>query len=242
MYADGSLFSYAVAVQDVRGKFASEGNFRIYQGDMTDWTDAFNWIGAQPWSNQRIGSVGCSYLGEQQSVAAQQRHPMHIAAIPQAAGGNLGRVGRHRTFWGSVEGGANAVSINFGWMPTWASIDKGNRQWVDAWDKADASLIAALFAADGVMLGRNGKLFKGPAQVLERMKKVLESAGKGAKATVTTVDLWLDGETAYETGTYTYKFQENGKPAHDEGRYVTIWKRQSDGSWKIASDMGVPKS
>ena len=50
---------------------------------------------------------------------------MHIAAIPQAAGGNLGRVGRHRTFWGSVEGGANAVSINFGWMPVWASIDKG---------------------------------------------------------------------------------------------------------------------
>ncbi|HZR78863.1 MAG TPA: nuclear transport factor 2 family protein [Chthoniobacterales bacterium] len=121
------------------------------------------------------------------------------------------------------------------------AIDQGNRQWVDAWDKADASLIAALFAGDGVMLGRNGKLFKGPAQILERMKKVLESAGKGAKATVTTVDLWLDGETAYETGTYTYKFQENGKPVNDEGRYVTIWKRQSDGSWKIASDMGVPK-
>ena len=126
----GNMFAshgYMVAVQDVRGKFASEGNFRIYQGDMTDWSDAFTWIGAQPWSNQRIGSVGCSYLGEGQIVAAQQRHPMHIAAIPQAAGGNLGRVGRHRTFWGSVEGGANAVSINFGWMPTWASIDKGNR-------------------------------------------------------------------------------------------------------------------
>jgi uncharacterized protein len=126
----GNIFAsngYVVVAQDVRGKFASEGEFRIYNGDMTDWTDAFNWIGKQPWSNQRIGSYGCSYLGEQQIVAAQQRHPMHMAAIAQAAGGNLGRVGRHRTFWGSVEGGANAVSINFGWMPTWASIDKGQR-------------------------------------------------------------------------------------------------------------------
>jgi len=122
------------------------------------------------------------------------------------------------------------------------AIDKGNAQWVEAWDKADASLIASLFANDGVMLGRNGKLFKGPAQILDRMKTVLEGAGKGAKATVTTVDLWLDGETAYETGTYTYKFQDNGKPVNDEGRYITIWKRQSDGSWKMASDMGVPKS
>mgnify|MGYP003579422666 CR=1 FL=1 len=125
----GNLFAshgYVVVIQDVRGKFESEGQYRVYEGDMTDWTDAFDWIGAQSWSSKRIGSYGCSYLGEQQIIAAQQRHPMHIAAIAQAAGGNLGRVGRHRTFWGSVEGGANAVSINFGWMPVWAS-DKGRR-------------------------------------------------------------------------------------------------------------------
>jgi len=122
------------------------------------------------------------------------------------------------------------------------AIDKGNAQWIEAWDKADASLIAALFAPDGILLRRNGKFSKGPEQILERMKPVLESAGKGVKATVTTVDLWLDGETAYETGTYTYKYQENGKPVNDEGRYVTIWKRQSDGAWKIVMDMGVPKS
>jgi putative CocE/NonD family hydrolase len=118
---------YVVAVQDVRGKFESEGQYRVYEGDMTDWSDTFDWVGAQPWSNKRIGSIGCSYLGEQQIIAAQQRHPMHFAAIPQAAGGNLGRVGRHRSYWGSVEGGANAVSINFGWMPVWASLDKGAR-------------------------------------------------------------------------------------------------------------------
>lgn len=122
------------------------------------------------------------------------------------------------------------------------AIDKGNAQWVKAWDKADASLIASLFADDGVLLGRKGKFFKGPKQIFDRQKTVMKSAGKGVNATVTTVDLWLDGDTAYETGTYSYKFQENGKPVNEEGRYVTIWKRQSDGSWKIASDMGVPNS
>src|ERR1051325_3262197 len=96
---------YAVVVQDVRGKFASEGEFRVYQGDMTDWSDAFDWIGAQKWSNKRVGSYGCSYLGEQQIVAAQQRHPYHYAAIPQAAGGNLGRVGGAPRFLGVWAGG-----------------------------------------------------------------------------------------------------------------------------------------
>ncbi|MEO5815101.1 MAG: CocE/NonD family hydrolase [Gemmatimonadaceae bacterium] len=118
---------YGVVVQDVRGKFASEGTFRVYEGDTTDWPDAFDWIGAQPWSTGRIGTYGCSYLGEGQIVAAQQRNPRHIAAIAQAAGGNLGRVGRKRQFWGSVEGGAFSISINFGWMPVFASVDKGAR-------------------------------------------------------------------------------------------------------------------
>ncbi len=121
------------------------------------------------------------------------------------------------------------------------AIDKGNAQWVEAWDKADAAMIAALFANDGVLLGRNGKFFKGPQQILERQKTVMEGAGKGVKCTVTTVDLWLDGDTAYETGTYSYKYQEKGKPVDEEGRYVTIWRKQNDGSWKIMTDMGVPK-
>jgi putative CocE/NonD family hydrolase len=118
---------YAVVVQDVRGKFASEGEFRVYQGDTTDWSDTFDWIGGQSWSTGQVGTYGCSYLGEGQIIAAQQRHPRHIAAIAQAAGGNIGRVGRRRVFWGSVEGGAFSISINFGWMPVFASIDKGAR-------------------------------------------------------------------------------------------------------------------
>ena len=121
-------------------------------------------------------------------------------------------------------------------------IDKGNAQWIEAWDRADATLIASLFADDGVMLGRNGKFFKGPKEILERMKTVMEAAGKGVKATVTTVDLWLDDDIAYETGKYSYTSVEKGQPITDAGRYVTIWHRQSDSSWKIIMDMGVPKN
>jgi uncharacterized protein (TIGR02246 family) len=123
------------------------------------------------------------------------------------------------------------------------AIDKGNAQWIEAWDKADAALLSRLFAEDGILLARNGKIFKGPQQILERQKPVMEGAGKGVKVTVTTVDLWLDEETetAYETGKYSYKYQEKGKPVSEEGRYVTIWQRQGDGLWRIIADMGVPK-
>src|SRR6202035_2586304 len=136
-------------------------------------------------------------------------------------------------FFSGLEGQENKSNQSTALADARKAIDKGNAQWVDAWDKADASLIAELFATDGILLGQNGKLFKGPKQILERMKTVMEAAGKGVKATVTTVDLWLDSDTAYETGKYSYTSQEKGQPVTDEGRYVTIWRRQSDSSWKI---------
>lgn len=121
------------------------------------------------------------------------------------------------------------------------AIDKGNGQWVEGWEKGDPAMVAALFAKDGVWLVGNGKVVKGRQQIEEGLKAWMQSVGPGVKVSVTTVDVWLNGETAFETGKYLYKYQSKGKPATDEGRYVAMWKKQKDGSWKLAMDMGVPQ-
>ena len=121
------------------------------------------------------------------------------------------------------------------------AIDKGNAQWSEGWAKGEAAMVAAIFADDGVQLTGNGKIFKGPQQISEHQKAAMQSVDPGVKVTVTTGTVWLDGDTAYETGKYKYEYKEKGKPAVDEGRYVTVWKRQKDGSWKLAMDMGVPQ-
>ncbi|MEA2602212.1 MAG: hypothetical protein QOF89_3204 [Acidobacteriota bacterium] len=121
------------------------------------------------------------------------------------------------------------------------AIDQGNAQWSEGWAKGDAAMVAAIFAEDGVQLAGNGKIFKGREQIRERQKAGMQGADPGVKVTVTTVTVWLDGDTAYETGKYKYEYKEKGKPGLDEGRYVTIWKHQKDGSWKLAMDMGVPQ-
>jgi ketosteroid isomerase-like protein len=46
------------------------------------------------------------------------------------------------------------------------------------------------------------------------------------------------GELGYTTGTYTWTFKDaSGKPASDKGKYLTVWKKQQDGSWKVLLDM-----
>jgi uncharacterized protein (TIGR02246 family) len=122
------------------------------------------------------------------------------------------------------------------------AIDAGNRQWSEGWAKGDPAMVAAIFADDGVQLAGNGKIIKGREQIKERQKTAMQGADPGVKVTVTTLNVWLDGDTAYETGKYKYEYTEKGKPGVDEGRFVTVWKRQKDGSWKLSMDMGLPQN
>ncbi len=76
---------FVVAVQDHRGKYESEGEFFAYPDtDRQDGYDTVEWLVNQSWSSGKIGTYGCSYLGEVQYELAAMRHPNHIAAIPQS--------------------------------------------------------------------------------------------------------------------------------------------------------------
>jgi hypothetical protein len=80
------------------------------------------------------------------------------------------------------------------------AIDKGNAQWIEAWQKGSPEMLAAIFAEDGVMLSQGGKVFKGRQQILECQKEAMQSVTRPIKVSVVTVKVWLDGNTAYETG------------------------------------------
>jgi uncharacterized protein (TIGR02246 family) len=122
------------------------------------------------------------------------------------------------------------------------AIDKGNAEWIEAWEKGNPEMLVAIFTDDGVMLSQGGKVFTGRQQILERQKEAMESVTRPIKVSVVTVKIWLNGDTAYETGKYKYEYAEKDKPIKEEGRYVTTWKPQDDGSWKLSMDMAVPEN
>ncbi len=107
---------YVVAVQDVRGRFASGGLFRISSAqEGLDGYDTVSWLAEQDWSNGRVGTFGCSYLGEVQYILAALRHPNHAAAIPLAGcawgGSGVSAFGFRR--YGVLE-----LAGAFGWFRT----------------------------------------------------------------------------------------------------------------------------
>ena len=70
---------YVVVIQDVRGRYASEGTFAPMIQETDDGLDAFAWAAAQPWSNGIVGTFGGSYLGGTQWLPARAQPPADAA-------------------------------------------------------------------------------------------------------------------------------------------------------------------
>jgi uncharacterized protein len=74
---------YAVVLQDVRGRYGSEGEFVPYANEAKDGYDTIEWAAAQPWSNGKVGTFGLSYPGAVQWLAGVLAPP-HLEAMAPA--------------------------------------------------------------------------------------------------------------------------------------------------------------
>lgn len=71
---------YVVFIQDVRGRYSSDGDWYPFLHESEDGYDTIEWIAAQPYSNGKVGMFGGSYVGATQMLAAIA-HPPHLAGI-----------------------------------------------------------------------------------------------------------------------------------------------------------------
>lgn len=77
---------YAVVMQDVRGRYASEGSFNPLDQEGRDGYDTLTWIARQPWSNGKVAMLGGSYIGISQWKVAILNHPNLKAIFPVVSG------------------------------------------------------------------------------------------------------------------------------------------------------------
>lgn len=76
---------YAVAIQDARGRFNSDGQFDPYRHEHQDGFDTVEWLAKQPWCDGNVGMIGGSYVGQTQWFAASQAPAALKAIVPTAS-------------------------------------------------------------------------------------------------------------------------------------------------------------
>src|SRR5580693_7505720 len=105
---------YILIEMNERGHYFSEGNYDILGPPLTDADDEFTWMGTQPWSNGKVGLIGCSSTAEWQLAVAARGNKALATFVPMGFGAGVGRVGPYYEQGNWFRGGA--VQMLFG---TW---------------------------------------------------------------------------------------------------------------------------
>jgi ketosteroid isomerase-like protein len=102
----------------------------------------------------------------------------------------------------------------------------------DAW--------ASWFAEDGAMIQERVGEVRGRAAIREFMA-ALDDPSFSLRWDPDRADIARSGELGWTTGRYvSERVAPDGSVARSEGLYVSIWRMQADGSWKVVMDIGNP--
>ena len=108
-------------------------------------------------------------------------------------------------------------------------IQSVNPRFISAFNSSDWNTVGSYYADDAVMLMPNADAMRGNAAIRQSFSSM---NGMNAKLTLSTDRVVQSGDIAYETGTYTMSMAAG----NDRGKYLTVWRRQADGTWKIVAD------
>ena len=116
------------------------------------------------------------------------------------------------------------------------AIEDVEAKFTVAFNQGDAAGVAALYTEDATLLPPNSEMIQGKQGIQDFWNGGFQMGLKDA--TLTTVDVGGSGDTAYSIGKYTLKIQPEGQEGmSDSGKYVVVWKRQADDTWKYHVDI-----
>lgn len=118
-----------------------------------------------------------------------------------------------------------------------AAIDAGNQAWIDGMQAGDIKRISATYAEAAIDCDPTGECIKGRGQIERHMTRQLAIFGRPRSAMVNSWGLTEHGSLAYEWG-QAEATSQSGKTLRE--KYLTVWQRQSDGTWKIFRNLVLP--
>lgn len=119
-----------------------------------------------------------------------------------------------------------------------ATLRSLDAEWSKAAGAKDLEKTASYYTDDAVILPPNMPAIQGKQQARAMWQGMFSVPGFGGGWKATKVEVARSGDLGYVTGTYELSETDaSGKPMVDKGKYLEIWKKQADGSWKCVADM-----
>jgi uncharacterized protein (TIGR02246 family) len=123
--------------------------------------------------------------------------------------------------------------------PADAAAIKANALGLSAAAQAkDLDKTLAYYTDDAIWLEDKGPMLQGKAALRSAWQQVFAQDGPGLTFTTTAVDVAKSGDLATEYGTYLLEVADkNGHFKDQHGKYMTVWKKQPENTWKATMDI-----
>ena len=118
-------------------------------------------------------------------------------------------------------------------------VEEWNKQFSAAMITNDKAKMLSFYADDAYSLPSYSPMLIGKKAIENSMNMDENSDMKIKSFEFNTKDLWISGDQMCEVGTYDLSMTmgDSAKTTVDHGKYLTIYQKQKDGSWKIKADM-----
>jgi len=121
-----------------------------------------------------------------------------------------------------------------------AKIRQTDAAWMKDSQARDAARHASYFAEDGSW-NQSGYPKATGREAIQKLAQVLFKTQAGVSWTTTKLAVSEAADFAYQVGAWELIDKDaKGKSTKTIGKFVTVWKKQPDGSWKVQEDIGNP--
>ena len=129
----------------------------------------------------------------------------------------------------SQAGSARAATLR-------TQIERNTAQFVESFNRGDIAAVVAMYDTGAVVLAPNAPVMRGRQNIEQLWNGARQQGFKRLSLTVQSVEQL--GDHAIDLGIYELVIQPPGQSEMtDRGKYMVLWKRQADGSWKLYRDM-----
>jgi uncharacterized protein (TIGR02246 family) len=123
-----------------------------------------------------------------------------------------------------------------------ATIKADEKNWMDQFKNRDLEALAGHYADDAVFVSSAGPAANGSTEIRRFFANGLTDKNFTVTFASDKIDVAASGDLAYSRGHYTLTMTNPAtkKPEMTTGYYLTVWQKQSDGSWKAVEDFTAP--
>jgi ketosteroid isomerase-like protein len=118
------------------------------------------------------------------------------------------------------------------------ALRAADEAWMKVFSAKDVEKSVAFCDEQGAVLAPNAPIAEGRPAIAKSFSGFFALPDLKLTWHADKVEVAQSGELGYTSGTYQMTFTApGGKAVSDKGKYVTVWKKEADGSWKVVLDI-----